>query len=256
MGVSVYDDIVIGFIPSTPATPYTESSPTLTANDSLIEFAMGLGYPVGYAQEQEGRIIQDIVPVHKTEYRQISTSSKVELALHTETAFHPYKPDYVLLLCVRSDPAAETTYANLDDILPKLDKDTIRVLMNPWFLTGIDESFRTRGEPDMEIPLSVLKESDTGWELTYDATVMSGVNNAARQALIALDEAINSSVQAIALKSAQLLVIDNRTTVHGRRPFSPRYDGRDRWLKRALVVKSLPPEHEYRNGVITTKFPR
>jgi len=255
MGVSVYDDIVIGFVPSTPATPYGEESPTLTANDSLIEFAMTLGYPVGYAQEQNGRIIQDIVPVHKTEYRQISTSSKVELGLHTETAFHPHKPDYVLLLCVRSDPSAETTYANLSDILPKLDKDTIRTLMNPWYLTGIDESFRTNGESDMQIPLSILSVTDGVWELTYDATVMSGINHAARNALVELEKAVNSSVQAIALKAAQLLVIDNRTTVHGRRPFQPKYDGRDRWLKRALVVKNLPPEHEYEDGVITTKFP-
>ena len=181
MSVSFYDDIVIGFVPSTPATPYGEEVSTLTADDSLIEFAMTLGYPVGYAQEQEGRIIQNIVPVHKTEHGQISTSSKSELALHTETAFHPYKPDYVLLLCVRSDPSAETTYAHLDDILAKLDKDTIRTLINPWYLTGIDESFRTHGEPDMQIPLSVLGVSDSGWELTYDATVMTGINNAARK---------------------------------------------------------------------------
>jgi L-asparagine oxygenase len=256
MGVSVYDDVVIGFIPSTPATPYTEESPTTSADDSLIEFAMTLGYPVGYAQEQEGRIVQNIVPVHKTEHGQISTSSKAELALHTETAFHPYKPDYVLLLCVRSDPSAETTYANLDDILPKLDKDTIRTLMNPWFLTRIDESFRTKGEPDMDIPLSIIRESDNKWEMTYDATVMSGINHAARNALVDLEAAINSSVQAIALRTSQLLVIDNRTTVHGRRPFQPKYDGRDRWLKRALIVKNLPPEDEYKDGVITTKFPR
>ena len=256
MGVSVYDDVVIGFIPSTPATPYTEESPTTSADDSLIEFAMTLGYPVGYAQEQEGRIVQNIVPVHKTEYVQISTSSKSELALHTETAFHPYKPDYVLLLCVRSDPSAETTYANLEDILPKLDKDTIRTLMNPWYLTGIDESFRTHGEPDMQVSLSVLGVSDSGWELTYDATVMTGINNAARNALVELGKAVDASVQAIALKTAQLLVMDNKTTVHGRRPFQPKYDGRDRWLKRALVVKNLPPEDEYKDGVITTKFPR
>ena len=256
MGVSVYDDIVLGFVPSTPATPYGEEVPTLSADDSLIEFAMTLGYPVGYAQEQEGRIIQNIVPVHKTEHAQISTSSKSELALHTETAFHPYKPDYVLLLCVRSDPSAETTYANLDDILSKLDKDTIRTLMNPWYLTGIDESFRTHGEPDMQVSLSVLGVSDSGWELTYDATVMTGINNAARNALVELSRAVDASVQAIALKTAQLLVMDNKTTVHGRRPFQPKYDGRDRWLKRALVVKNLPPEDEYEDGVITTKFPR
>ena len=256
MGVSVYDDIVIGFVPSTPATPCGEETPTLTANDSLIEFAVTLGYPVGYAPEQDGRMIQNIVPVHKTEHGQISTSSKSELALHTETAFHPYKPDYVLLLCVRSDPSAETTYANLDDILAKLDKDTIRTLMNPWYLTGIDESFRTHGEPDMQVSLTVLGVSDSRWELTYDATVMTGINNAARNALVELGKAVDASVQAIALKTAQLLVMDNKTTVHGRRPFQPKYDGRDRWLKRALVVKNLPPEGEYKDGVITTKFPR
>jgi hypothetical protein len=30
--------------------------------------------------------------------------------------------------------------------------------------------------------------------------------------------------------------------VHGRTPFIPRYDGTDRWLKRALVVTSLPTD--------------
>jgi L-asparagine oxygenase len=254
MAVELYDDVVIGFVPSTPATPHTEIYPTTTANDSLIEFAMTLGYPVGYLQEQEGQIVQNIVPVHKTESRQISTSSKVELALHTETAFHPYKPDYVLLLCVRGDPSAETTFATLDDILPHLDKQTIDTLMNPWFITGVDESFRTNGEEDVEIPLSVLQEIDGDWELTYDASVMNGVNEAARSALLELENAINRSVRAVTLKTAQLLVIDNRKAVHGRRPFAPKYDGRDRWLKRVLVVKQLPPDSDYSDGVITTKF--
>ncbi|MBJ7505663.1 MAG: TauD/TfdA family dioxygenase, partial [Ilumatobacteraceae bacterium] len=36
-----------------------------------------------------------------------------------------------------------------------------------------------------------------------------------------------------------ILVIDNHRAVHGRTSFTPRYDGTDRWLKRALVVQSL-----------------
>jgi L-asparagine oxygenase len=35
------------------------------------------------------------------------------------------------------------------------------------------------------------------------------------------------------------VVIDNSTTVHGRNGFQPRYDGRDRWLQRMFVVRSL-----------------
>jgi alpha-ketoglutarate-dependent taurine dioxygenase len=42
------------------------------------------------------------------------------------------------------------------------------------------------------------------------------------------------------LQAGDVLVIDNERAVHGRTPFVPRYDGTDRWLKRALVVTSLP----------------
>ena len=250
MAVNLYKDISIGVIPPTPATPYTETRPTTKANDAIIEFALTLGYPIGYAQEQKGRVVQDIVPVYKTENAQISTSSKTELALHTETAFHPYKPDYVLLLCLRSDPFAETTYANLDDIIPKLSSQTLSILSESLFITTIDQSFRTNGEPDTEVHLPVLKDNT----LIYDDSVMRGINSDATHALEDLRQAIDSSVRAVALKESELLVIDNKTAVHGRRPFQPKYDGTDRWLKRALVIQHLPPESDYNNGVVTTKF--
>jgi hypothetical protein len=39
--------------------------------------------------------------------------------------------------------------------------------------------------------------------------------------------------------SRDLCFLDNRNVVHGREPFTPRYDGRDRWLKRVNVVSDL-----------------
>jgi alpha-ketoglutarate-dependent taurine dioxygenase len=44
----------------------------------------------------------------------------------------------------------------------------------------------------------------------------------------------------VVLSDGDVLVIDNDRAVHGRSPFVPRYDGTDRWLKRALVVRELP----------------
>lgn len=254
MGITIYDDIAVGPVPPTPATQDTDDIQTATANQSILIHAALFGHPVGYAQEQNGKIIQDVFPVKGTETRQISTSSKAELALHTETAFHPYKPDYVLLLCLRGDENAETTYAQIENILPHLSEHTIEVLQKKWFVTGIDESFRTHGEPDVQIPISVLRKDARGWRLTYDATVMDGINEEADMALRNLEWAISESIQSVALKTGQLLVIDNNNTVHGRRPFQPRYDGTDRWLKRVLVVEELPPDSDYENGVITTQF--
>lgn len=256
VGITIYDDVPVGHVPLTPQTPFTQSNETETANDSLLEYAMSFGYPVGYVQEQEGRLIQDILPVYKTEHQQISTSSKSELALHTETAFHPYKPDFVLLLCLRGDFNAKTTYANLSDIMPKLSTEAIDVLQQEVFITGIDDSFRTHGEPDMEIPVSVLKQSESGWSMIYDTTVMRGTTDESKSALEEFGKAIDECVQSVALKKNQLMVIDNRTTVHGRSRFQPRYDGTDRWLKRSLVVENLPPKSDYKDGVITTRFPR
>lgn len=254
MGIAIYDDVAVGDVPPTPAAQGQDDVQTATANQSILMHAALFGHPVGYAQEQNGKIIQDIFPVKGTETRQISTSSKTELALHTETAFHPYKPDYVLLLCLRGDENAETTFASIENILPYLSQHTIDILQKEVFLTGIDESFRTHGEPDMEIPLSILKRTERGWKLTYDATVMKGINEEADTALRNLELAVSSSIQSIVLKTGQLLVIDNNSTVHGRKPFEPRYDGTDRWLKRVLVVEELPPDSDYDNGVITTQF--
>jgi alpha-ketoglutarate-dependent taurine dioxygenase len=51
---------------------------------------------------------------------------------------------------------------------------------------------------------------------------------------------VKQATRKVVLQAGDVLVIDNERAVHGRTPFVPRYDGTDRWLKRALVVTSLP----------------
>lgn len=254
MAIQLYKNVDIGEVPFTPATPYTASTATLTAFDSLIEHARGLGYAISYEQEQNGRFIQNIVPVHKTEHQQISTSSKVELALHTETAFHPYKPDYVLLLCLRGDATAVTTYADVEEIISYLDQETISYLEKSWYITSVDDSFRTNGEPDCEFQLPILSKKDDGYHMIYDEALMRGINLFAATALEKLSEAIKKSIKEIVLQTGDLLVIDNNKTIHGRKPFQPRYDGTDRWVQRLLIRKNLPPSTDVKDYVITTKF--
>jgi hypothetical protein len=53
---------------------------------------------------------------------------------------------------------------------------------------------------------------------------------------------VKRATKQVVLADGDLLVIDNDHAVHGRTPFIPRYDGTDRWLKRALVVTSLPTD--------------
>jgi alpha-ketoglutarate-dependent taurine dioxygenase len=198
-------------------------------------------------------LIQNILPVHKTENDQISTSSKVTLALHTETSFHPYKPDYVMLLCLRGDPTAVTTYANIDDIIEYLDNETISYLQDPVYLTGIDKSFRESDKEYRQVKLPILKKVGRNeYNFNYDEDLMYPTNILASMAIDKLAEAVCKCVKEIVLEAGDLLIIDNNKTIHGRKPFQPRYDGTDRWVQRMLVRKELPPREQMNGHIVIT----
>lgn len=267
MTIRLYEGLRVGTVPETPNniafdSPYLDSS-----SAQILEIAELYGHPISYIQEQHGRLIQNIFPVKGTEDKQISTSSMVNLDLHTETAFHPYKPDYVLLFCLRGDPSAATTYANVNDIVDQLDNETIEILQQPVFKTSLDLSFRMNGESDAEIHMPILTKNQLNlieiqarsypilyWTMVYDKALMVGTNNDASNSLITFQKAVENSIREITLKTGDLLVISNNNTVHGRRHFTPKYDGTDRWVRRVMVRTQLPPASDISGYVITTKF--
>ncbi len=109
---------------------------------TLLTVARQLGQPVGYVPEHGGRIVQNIVPTESDADRQTSTSSRSNLMFHTETAFHPHRPRYLLLLCLRGDPAARTTLASVHDIVDVARRPRSSTAMfEPRYRTAVDASF-------------------------------------------------------------------------------------------------------------------
>lgn len=214
------------------------------------------GHVYGYKQEQGGVLVQNLFPIKKHEHEQISSSSNVLLEMHTETAFHPYRPEVLILFCIRGDPAAGTNYSHLPDILEVLDDDVKFHLRQPTYTTTLDPSFIIDGYSNSVIRTSVLSANDT--ELIFDRDLMKGTTPAAESALVKLAEAVETTKTTIYLKEGQALALDNKTIVHGRTPFKPRYDGTDRWIKRTLVRSYPPPETDVvlrgYGKVITTDF--
>jgi len=125
-------------------------------------------------------------------------------------------------------------------------------LRQPDFVTTIDKSFRTKGEPDKEFVVRPLVGSGD-WVLTYDADLMRPLTDHATKAFGKLGAAIKKRTRKVVLEAGDILVINNRTTVHGRNPFKARYDGSDRWIKRVLVRETMPPPRKVRDGVILTE---
>ena len=229
-----------GIVPPTPLVADSLHDACPAATRALLRFADDIGRAVGYDREQGGRLIQDIFPVKSSEHQQVSTSSKVMLGSHTETAFHPHKPRYVVLLCLRGDRSAATTYADVNDVITFLKSDEITLLQTNEFTTTVDPSFMTNGEPNATVSVTPLTKHQRGWIFVYDELLMSGTTRRAARALESLHQAVKQATKSIVLDAGDLLVIDNDRAVHGRTPFVPRYDGTDRWLKRSLVVTSLP----------------
>ncbi|HWJ97296.1 MAG TPA: TauD/TfdA family dioxygenase [Acidimicrobiales bacterium] len=254
-GALLLRDVPIGTIPATPVTPTSPTGKDLRSEQVLLAVARLLGEPVGYLPEHGGSIVQNLVPTKADVGRQTSTSSGVDLAFHTETAFHPFGPRYLLLLCLRGDPGAATTLASVDDLLPGLRSETVETMRKPLFRTAVDESFG--GQPGVPYGPArpVLGGTDEQPWLCWDEALTTGTTPEAQAAHEELVAVVAQRRREIVLADGDLLIVDNTRCVHGRRPFQARFDGTDRWLQRSFVVESLAPSVHDRTGrTITTQF--
>ena len=254
-GALLITNAPIGELPPTPETPDAPTTKDLATELALLTIARRLGQPVGYAPEHGGRIVQNIVPTRHDVDRQISTSSRSNLMFHTETAFHPHRPRYLALLCLRGDPAARTTMASVFDIVDHLPTDTVELMFEPRYRTSVDASFlggRTDVLGELRPLIAGTRAEPT---FVFDADLTVGADRVARDVVDAVRAAIDAVESAVVLTPGDLLVVDNNIAVHGRSPFPARFDGTDRWLQRAFVVSDLAPSSADRVGrVITTEF--
>jgi L-asparagine oxygenase len=256
-GALLIHGVPVGKLAGTPDRPTAVTSKDTVSEFNLLTVGRRLGQPVGYLPELGGAVIQNIVPMRTAEDRQVSTSSKVELMFHTEAAFHPYRPRYLVLLCLRGDRerCARTTVASIREIAPLLGERTRTVLFEPRFRTAPDESYVGPRGGRLGAPSPVLAGVWDRPSMVFDADLMQGVDSEARSALVELSAAVAAHHTGVVLEAGDLLVVDNDVAVHGRTSFRPRFDGTDRWLQRTFVVADLSLSAADRVGrVIATRF--
>jgi alpha-ketoglutarate-dependent taurine dioxygenase len=254
-GAMLLRGLPVGSLPPTPPSPLAPADKDWVSEFTLLTVARRLGQPVGYLPEHGGDLVQNVVPTRGATDRQISTSSRVQLLFHTEAAFHPHRPRYLLLLCLRGDPAAATTLSSAHELMPQLPPQLVDVLFEPRFRTAVDESYLDGRRNTMSAPMPVLSGDPSRPSMVFDADLMVGTDELANEALRALGQATTQCHTSIVLEAGDLLVVDNNTAVHGRSPFTPRFDGTDRWVQRTFVVADLAASAADRRGrVITTHF--
>jgi L-asparagine oxygenase len=198
-----------------------------------------LGDVIAYADEKDGRLIQDICPVPGAEERQENTGSAL-LELHTEDGFHPSKPDFLSLLALRSDHArsAMTVACGIRAVLPQLTPDVVETLRSPWFRIRHSSSFGGVA-PSSSGPAPVLSGAWDDPDLCVDFHATEPLVDVAAEALEQLRRRVLGALVGVVLEPGDMMIVDNRKAVHGRTGFSPRYDGQDRWLRRCFAVSDI-----------------
>jgi alpha-ketoglutarate-dependent taurine dioxygenase len=222
--------------------------------------ASALGEPVGYLQEKQGNLFQDVYPTPQNADKLSSESSSILLDFHTEIAFHPHMPEYLLLYGLRQDPdkRARTIFSSVRRFFHLLPPGVRDALFSDLFRTGVDYSFGNVDELRGAGPLvSVLFGDRLDPFLRYDLDLMVGETPEAEYALQVVRGLVNEVQRDVIIEPGSLLILDNRRCVHARSDFKAYYDGRDRWLQRMAVVRDLEPSLRDRvrgTRIIATDF--
>ncbi|MER5650397.1 hypothetical protein [Streptosporangium sp. NPDC002524] len=241
--------LLVTGLPSDPALPPTPGDPaaapfrdTYFSEFWLTVVSCGLGDQVGYMQEGGGTFFRNVLPTSENATLLSSESSAAPLDFHTEIAFHPAMPDYLLLYCLRPAPRndARTLVAGARNMIALVPLGFRPVLFRRAFRTGVDYSFGSQNGQAGNGPLtSVLYGDPFDPLLCLDPDLMVGEDEEASAALAAIKATMASCAAEVSLGTSDLLVIDNRRAVHGRSRFTACYDGQDRWLQRSYAVRDI-----------------
>ncbi|MGY0230916.1 hypothetical protein [Longispora urticae] len=197
---------------------------------ALISAALGTAF--GWPDEQNGRLVQDIVAHRTHAHEQVSSGSAETIRWHTEDAYQTHPPAFIGLLCLRNDERAETTFGPISG-LQLTDRDLV-ALRTPCFGFRPDLSHVGRERQERRYPILTGPVEDI--TIRLDPYFMTAAPDGPHaDAMARLCSQIEGRLDSVALSPGDLLVIDNLRAVHGRKPFHARYGTRGRWLKRTHV---------------------
>jgi Fe(II)/alpha-ketoglutarate-dependent arginine beta-hydroxylase len=242
-----------------------------TRHEDMLLLLLGslLGAPIGWSTQQGGRVVHDLLPIKGHEHEQVGTGSEELITWHVEDAFHPYRGDYLGMMCLRNPDRVPTTFAPISKV--KLAPDRMAVLADPHFVirpdnshlprNGAGENGRTPAEEALvrrayrkieqmcaspeRIPV-LFGDPGTPYVRMDPYFMDPPEDDAARESFAELMREVDAALEDCVLEPGDVCFIDNYQAVHGRKPFKARYDGRDRWLKRINVVRDLRKSREAR----------
>ncbi len=207
-----------------------------------------LGEPFGWSSIQRGNVINEVFAVKENATLNVSSGSKLYLGLHTEDAFDDNYGEFLGLMCIRNTYKTPTQFSYIEEAeLPELVKKTL-----------FEKRFKIASNPAHHIRKIEKKSAilSGDYNSPYLRVNFNFIENQAEgdaEAEYALRELLRIMEEnsfAISLEKGDYVYIDNLKVAHGRKPFTPMFDGKDRWMKRVYITSSLKKSRVLRNGAL------
>lgn len=234
-----------------PATPYDaepgiEQLPVLAG--AILSVLATLGTrPVGYAGESDSTVFRHVSPKQERETEASSFGSRLSLGMHVDNPHLPLTcepvnglsacPEYLSLTGLRCELAVPTRIVAIRDVLDILPDFVEQELLRPNFNIRRPESFGSQGNVLENVPL-LYKPPSGALHCRYNKAAVTATTANADFALQVFAATANHPdvIRHILLQPGDMLIFKNQQTLHARDGFTPRYDGRDRWMIRVFGV--------------------
>jgi len=223
---------------------------------------------VSYGSENDGNLFVNLVamPGQGT----FAEKSKKGMRGHTDGVSFPFNgddddhdvriapsPDLVTLVGLRNPDEISTNLISLEAALAVLKPADIDELKKPHYSIRSQKTFiqgmkRILGNEHVVFDVPVLK-NDAGRTLvrySHSAVVPSMVGGQAEQASKNFEAACNQIAMPVVVMPGDLLIINNRLSLHGRGEVGDQIGGQTRWLIRtyALDTSNLPADKRRLGG--------
>lgn len=204
-------------------------------------------FPILY-QDEDKDILRAVAPRYNSQDEQSSQSPYNDLDWHTDAAYRPImekedlspRPDYLIFGIVhKGHESLPIVYVELNDILNELSSEDIVAGSRADFIVSSPDSF-TRKAKSKNVPILIKNKDDSFYSrIAFQHTIAltkSGENFLHKVKDIVEKKKIQNILQ---VKTGDIVILNNNTTVHKRDYYEPKWDGKDRYFIRIYSVTDL-----------------
>lgn len=224
---------------------------------------------VAYGTENGGNLFVNLVAMPGRGV--FANKSKKDLRGHTDGVSFPFNgdddpqdariapsPDLVTLVGLRNPKGVPTKVMSLADVLAHLSPGDIDELKKPQYSISSQKTFvqgmkRMLGKEHVVADGPVLKDvaGRTCVRYSHNTVHPSTPGSPAEQASESLEAACNQVAIPIVVLPGDILVINNRLSLHGRGKVGDEVGGQSRWLLRTygLDTSNLPAHKRHLGGI-------